>query len=137
MGKKIRLEFSRRGEPRQKTPGRYAGYVPKRRSRSRSKRRHRSSSSDRSYSRRKLDIITILSVKETEKVEADLTEEDQRANRDAGTEADLTAEKTVEGEDDPKLSKININIQIKPTSGPNIKPNLKFVIFPSHLVIEI
>ena len=104
MGKKIRLEFSRRGEPRQKTPGRYAGYVPKRRSRSRSKRRHRSSSSDRSYSRRKLDLFTIL-VGGTEKVEADHTEEDLRANRDAGTEADLAAEKTAEGEDDPKLSK--------------------------------
>ncbi|CAD8109816.1 unnamed protein product [Paramecium sonneborni] len=47
-GSKIKVEVSKRAEPRRKTPGRYAGYAY-RRSRSRSHRRRRSISSD-SYS---------------------------------------------------------------------------------------
>ncbi|CAD8184190.1 unnamed protein product [Paramecium pentaurelia] len=47
-GSKMKVEVSKRAEPRRKTPGRYAGYAY-RRSRSRSHRRRRSISSD-SYS---------------------------------------------------------------------------------------
>jgi hypothetical protein len=46
----MKLEYSKRSDPRQKTPGHYAGYVARKRSRSRSYRRRRSTSSE-SFSR--------------------------------------------------------------------------------------
>lgn len=50
-GRKVRVEVSKRAQPRRKTPGRYAGFVA-RRSRSRSYRRRGRSSSSESYSSR-------------------------------------------------------------------------------------